>query len=252
MEVVRRVLADAARLARAAAEEFALRARAAVEARGSFHAALSGADPCHDLYRLLGKDPWFRNTVPWERAHFYMADERSVAPDDPESHYRRAYFEMFRVMPVRAGHVWRFWSEDKGPEAVASYYEGMLREALGLRAGEWPRFDLVVLGLGADGHTAGLFPGSPALEERLRWALAPWVEPLSSHVFTLTPPVMSKAAAVMFLVSGEDRAEALRDAVDVESPPERSPARVVQPGEGITLWLADRAAARLLGSAPPA
>jgi 6-phosphogluconolactonase len=235
-------------LARDAAEEFCRRAAEAVTARGAFFVALSGGSTPKGLYRLLAGegDPSFRERVPWDRTHFFFSDERLVPPSHPDSNYRMAYEAMLGKMPVRPGNVCRVWSESPDPAASADYYQSMLREAFKLKDGAFPRFDLILLGMGPEGHTASLFPGSSAVRETEKLAAAPFVEKLKAYRITLTPPVLNNAACVIFLVAGADKAETLKAVLEEAPDPDRLPAQVVDPANGDLLWLVDRAAARLL------
>jgi len=233
-------LADGGALARAAAEEVARRAEAVVAARGRFTLALSGGSTPRALYALLAdpEAPW-RSRVPWSRVHVFFGDERNVPPDHPDSNYRMAREALLAHVPV--GSVHRMQGERPAAEA-AELYEADLRHEFG--AAGVPALDLALLGLGADGHTASLFPGSPVLEERTRWVAAPFVPHLDAHRITLTVPVLERARAVLFLVSGADKASALARLL---SPPPGEllvPAARLHP-EGDRLVLADEAAAAL-------
>jgi 6-phosphogluconolactonase len=234
------IVADRAALARAAAEEVARRAGEAVAERGRFTFALSGGSTPQGLYRLLA-DPAapFRARVPWDRVHVFFGDERNVPPDHPDSNYRAARETLLDA--VRPAAVHRIEGERPAVEAAARY-EAALRAALGAaEGGAPPALDVVLLGIGADGHTASLFPGSPALEERARWVAAPFVPQLGAHRITLTLPVLERARLVLFLVAGAEKAAALRAllAPDAAAP---VPAARVCPG-GERRVFADRAAA---------
>ena len=243
-----RIVATPADLYRAAAEEFARRADAAVRDRGAFTVALSGGSTPRGLYEVLAGDgpPPFRQRVPWGRIHFFWGDERHVPPDHPESNYRAAREALLSKVPVPPDHVHRIPAERPDAAQAAEEYARTLREHFRLADGQWPRFDLVLLGMGPDGHTASLFPGTPAVHERERLACAPWVEKLRAHRITLSPPVLNHAAGVLFLVAGEDKAETLRAVLHGEVQPDRLPAQVVRPIRGDLLWLVDQAAARCL------
>ena len=248
-----RVLAGPAELYRAAAEEFARRADAAVRERGAFAVALSGGSTPRGLYEVLAGDgpPPFRRQVPWGRTHFFWGDERHVPPDHPESNYRTAREALLSVVPLPPEHVHRIPAERPDAGQAAEEYARTLREHFRLAEGQWPRFDLVLLGMGIDGHTASLFPGSPALRERARLVCAPWVERLRAHRITLTPPVLNHAACALFLVAGGDKADTLRAVLHGEVRPDRLPAQVVRPIRGELLWLVDEAAARRLPDGTP-
>jgi 6-phosphogluconolactonase len=252
-----RIAADAAELTRVAAAEVvaALAARAGAAPRLRSWALAGGSTP-RALYRLLA-DPEapFRNRLDWAGLHFFWGDERHVPPDHPESNFRMAREAMLDRVPVPAAHVHRIPAEEPDAARAAERYERELIETFGLRAEadeaqrrDWPRFDLVLLGLGEEGHTASLFPGSPLLTapRQQRLVAAVWVEAQRTWRITLTPPVLDHAATVIFLVSGAAKAPALAAVLDGEPRPELYPAQVVAPVDGRLLWLVDRdAAARL-------
>jgi 6-phosphogluconolactonase len=236
------VFESSAALMEAAAQEVLKAALQAVSERGRFTWALSGGSTPRDLYRLLASDP-FRDRMPWEAIHFFWGDERHVPPDHPESNFRMAREAMLDAAPVPADNVHRIHAEEPDAHRAAAEYEDELRFFFGLPPGYWPRFDLILLGLGKDGHTASLFPGGSAVHERQRLVVAAWVEAQKTWRITLTPPVLNHARRTVFLVTGEEKAETLRTVIEGEREPERYPAQVV---EGDRLWMVDRAAARLL------
>lgn len=247
-----RIAEDAEELADRAGEEFARRAQDAVLANGAFRVALAGGSTPRRLYRLLADGqgaPLVAGKIPWGRTHIYFGDERAVPPDHPDSNYRMAYEALLSKVPIPPGNVRRYCSEGEDPAIVASSYEKMLREGFQLADGETPRFDLILLGLGTDGHTASLFPGSEAIGETEKLVAAPWVEKLGARRYTLTPRVLNNAAHVMFLVSGADKAEAVKKVFEGTQGPEEVPARVVQLLQGNLLWLVDQDAAGLLSRA---
>lgn len=243
-----RIVPDRASLARTGAELFARLALEAVEIRGTFRAALAGGSTPRDLYEALaagtasGERP-----LPWSDIQLYWGDERHVPPDHPESNYRMVKEALLTRVPIPGANIHRIRGEEPDPRIAAAHLEAELIETFGLAANESPRFDLILLGMGADGHTASLFPGSAALESR-RLAEAVWVEPLSTHRITLTPRVINNARCVVFLVAGTDKAETLRLVLGDEVDPRRFPAQIVRPVDGDCLWLADAAAARRLPS----
>ncbi|MCD6351549.1 MAG: 6-phosphogluconolactonase [Armatimonadetes bacterium] len=242
------VLADAEALAAEAARRFTAAARAAVAARGRFAVALSGGSTPLATYRLLAEEDLLS---PEELAacHWFWGDERCVPPDHPDSNFREAWEAgLKRLTGGDESRVYRFWCE-KGPEKAAEEYEAALREFFSPALGEVPRFDLVLLGLGADGHTASLFPGTTALEEQERWAVPVWVPKLESWRATLTLAVINAAREVMFLVAGEAKAEAVQQCLAGPLGERALPAQRVVPREGKLVWLLDAAAARLLTEA---
>ena len=236
-----RVYADAEDLAQAARAEFLRRARDLIEGQGRFSVALAGGSTPRRLYELLTE-----SELDWSRVHVFFSDERCVPPDDSASNYRMVREALLDVAPIPADNVHRMRGE-LDPEAAASAYEDELRRFFGPEAVAAPAFDLVLLGVGSDGHTASLFPGTPALEERERWVVANPVAALDTVRLTLTLPVLDAARAVLFLVAGESKQHAVAqvfaeraDLVAVATP---LPASRVQPAAGRLLWLLDRAAA---------
>lgn len=229
-------------LARGAAEEIAKSAGEAIAARGRFTIALSGGNTPKPVYRLLAQEP----RIDWNRVHVFWGDDRHVPPDHPESNFGMAHEALLSKVPIPHDNIHRIRAEKPDAERAAEEYAWTLRSAFDLGEGEWPRFDLVLMGIGADGHTASLFPGSEAVRERSRLVIAPWVSSLGSFRVTLTAPVFNRAALALFLVSGEEKAVALRAVLEGDFQPDRFPAQVVRPEEGKLLWLVDRAAARCL------
>jgi 6-phosphogluconolactonase len=245
-----RVLPDARAIHQAAAELFAARTAAAVAARGAAFVALSGGSTPRGLHALLA-DPAgpYRARVPWPALHVFWGDERPVPPEDPESNYRMARETLLGHVPIPAAQVHRIAGEDPDPAHAAERYAETLREAFGahgrLEAG-WPRFDLVLLGMGADGHTASLFPGTGAVHEATRLAVATWVPALRTHRISLTVPVLSRADTVVFLVTGADKAATLAAVLEGPAQPDRYPSQAIGARAGGPLWLVDRAAAARL------
>jgi len=243
------LLADGEALHRVAAERFVLHARAAVQASGRFTVALSGGSTPRALYGLLALDQAMRREVPWDKVHFFWGDERQVPPDHADSNYRMAHAQLLSKVPVPEVNVRRIQGEQRDAELSARQYERTLQGFFQLSPGQLPRFDLVLLGLGDDGHTASLFPGTTAVHETQRLVAANWVGKLHTHRITLTVPVFNNAACVIFLVAGGDKATALRAVLEGVPEAERLPAQRIRPRDGELVWLVDRAAARLLNGA---
>ncbi len=238
-----RIAEDAAALFRAAADEFVRQARAATETSGTFTVALAGGSTPQGLYELLGRDRACRDAVPWDRTHIFWGDDRHVPPDHKDSNYRMARVALLSRVPLPDANIHRIETERLDAATAADEYERVLRAFFRLPPGGWPRFDLVLLGMGADGHTASLFPGSDALRESRRLVTAPYVKSFGVHRITLTPPVLNNAACVVFLVSGAGKAATLRSVLDGSAEPDAMPARLIRPTGGRLLWLVDRAAA---------
>ena len=242
-----RTLTTPQELFAAAAEEVVRAANEAVTQRGRFTIALSGGSTPKNLYNLLATNA--RNALPWDRMFFFFGDERHVPPTDPDSNYRMANEAMLSKIPVAAANVFRLRTENPDAEAVALDYEQTLRKFFTLDAGQFPRFDLILLGMGPDGHTASLFPGTAALQEKSRLVVANWVEKLKTSRLSFTLPVLNSAACVTFLVSGMDKAPALHAVLEGDAAGEQYPAKLVRPTNGKLIWLIDRAAASELKSA---
>ncbi len=240
------IFADSAALCRVAADRFVAAGKNAVGANGRFSVALSGGSTPKALYSLLANDVGLRSQVPWQQTYFFFGDERNVAPGDPDSNYRMAYEAMLSKAPVDPQHVFRMKGELKDVEEAASDYERVLREFFRPGEHELPRFDLIFLGMGPDGHTASLFPHSSALNEQQKLVRSNWVEKLHTHRITLTAPVLNAAAQVIFLVQGPEKAHVLKEVLQGPYDPQTFPSQLVRPSKGSLLWLVDAAAAALL------
>jgi 6-phosphogluconolactonase len=237
-----RISASPRELFRAAAEKFSEVGSRALAERGRFAVTLSGGSTPRGLHHELVTG--FRSSLPWDQVFFFWGDERHVGPDDPDSNYRMADETLLSKLPVRRDHVFRIPAElpDAG-EAAATYEQTLLR-FFRPAAGSFPRFDFLLLGLGLDGHTASLFPGSTALDEQERLVVANWVEKLHRFRITFTYPLLNHASAVMFLVSGDEKADAVRQAL--RDPTAGLPCQRVRPIDGELLWFLDQGAAAKL------
>jgi 6-phosphogluconolactonase len=221
------IFANAQELARGAAEYFLARSREAVAEKGFFTVALSGGSTPKILYELL-----VSTQVPWTKIHFFWSDERHVPPDHPDSNYRMAYEAMLSRVPVPENNVHRVHGENPDAAKAAYEYEQTLLP-----------LDLILLGLGTDGHTASIFPGSDVLHETKRLIAATWVEKLNTYRITMTLPLLNTGASVLFLVSGAEKAEIVKDVIEG---PKQYPAQLVQPTHGQLLWMLDKDAASSL------
>jgi 6-phosphogluconolactonase len=239
-----RVLTTPQELFEAAAEEVLHAAKDAVEQRGRFTIALSGGSTPKSLFNLLATNA--RTVLPWDRTFFFWGDERHVPPTDPDSNYRMAEETMLSKIPVAAGNVFRIPTENPDAAAAAEAYEQTLRKFFQLGPAEFPVFDLVLLGMGPDGHTASLFPGSAGLHEKARLVIANWVDKMKTSRLTLTLPVLNAARCVAFLVSGTDKAAVLKTVLEEDAPAEQDPSKLIRPNNGKLIWLVDRAAASAL------
>lgn len=236
------VLANAADLFHAAAEEFVRLARTAIGAQGRFTVALSGGSTPKALYSLLASN--YADFV-WNRVFLFFGDERHVPPTDADSNYRMVEESLLAKIAIPAENVFRVAAENPDAAAAASDYESQLRRFFEIKSGEFPRFDLILLGMGPDGHTASLFPDSPALDEQSRLVVANWVAKFNTHRITFTFPVLNRAAEVMFMVSGGDKGDMLHQVLEGKNTPPL-PSQRVQPSDGKLLWMLDEAAAAKL------
>jgi len=223
-------------LSRAAAEFFCDVAAKAGRGGGEIFIALSGGATPERLYETLSTQE-YHDRVPWMRTHLFWSDERCVPPDNPESNYGRAA-RALAGLPISPLNVHRLRGEDP-PEDAARDYEAEMREAFKVLPSEVPRFDLMLLGLGEDGHTASLFPGTAALEDNTHLAAAVYVERLKAHRLTMTFPVINAAANVAFLVAGEKKREIFRRVMQDDAA--NLPAQRVHPANGKLIWFVDEA-----------
>lgn len=223
-----------------AAERFACAAVRAVARYGVFHVAVPGGSSPKSMYELLAR-PEFRDLAPWSRTELFFTDERCVPPDSAESNYGAVRNQLVSLVPLPEPNVHRMRGEDD-PEAAADAYEEELHKVMGVSR----RFNLIVLGMGADTHTASLFPGSSALTATGRHVVPNYVERLHSYRLTLTLPVINQAEQVIVLAFGSDKAQALADALRGPEDVNRHPVQGVQPVSGHLLWLVDREAASKL------
>lgn len=222
----------------AALREFNSIANAAIKNSGRFTVALSGGSTPKNLFKLLAAQP--PSAIRWDKVYFFFGDERHVPPDNPDSNYKMANETLLSKIHARPENVFRIQAELEA-DVAAKKYEEQLIKFFNLQPGQFPRFDLIMLGLGPDGHTASLFPGSKGLAENQKLEIANWVEKFNSYRITFTYPVLNQAKCVMFLVSGADKADAARGAiVDRKQGP---PAGSVDPENGSLLWFLDQPAA---------
>jgi len=237
-----RTFTDAEGVSQAAAVEFVRCAAEAVAARGRFSVALSGGSTPQRLYQLLALPP-HRAEVDWTKVEVFWGDERCVAPDHKDSNYRMAREAMLDKLPIPAGQVHRMEAERADRASAARDYQSILARVLPGSAP--PALDLVLLGMGPDGHTASLFPGTRALEEKSAWVVVNYVPKFATDRITLTVPILNRARQVLFLVAGTDKAERLAEVLEGPHEPTRLPSQLIRP-EGRLVWFLDRAAAARL------
>ena len=242
------VFPDVHALTVAAAERFALLATRAVEHHGVFAVALSGGSTPKALYRLMAADREIRESIPWPKIHFFFGDERHVPPDHADSNFGMANEAMLQRLQAYKLQVYRMAGELASATQAAEQYERDLREFFeprGLLDQGFPRFDLIFLGMGPDGHTASLFPDSAALNEPTRWVVANWVEKFQTDRITLTFPVLNSAAEAILFVSGPEKAALLAEILQLDGA-QKYPVQKVKPHNGIKRWMLDASAAACL------
>lgn len=206
--------------------------------------ALSGGSTPRGIFTQLAEKS--NPPLPWEQIHFFWGDERHVPPEHPESNYRMAEEALFSRVAVPAGNIHRIQAELDDPHLAAQLYEQELQSYFQMEADQYPIFDLVLLGMGPDGHTASLFPGTQALTETERMVAANWVGKLDAWRITLTAPVINRAARVIILAAGDGKSRALHAALQGPHEPQQLPIQLIQPVNGNLTWMVDRAAAKML------
>ena len=241
-----RIFPDVESLTAWAAEDVAALAVNCIEGKGSFNIALSGGSTPKALYSLLAENPFFRDRIPWQNVFFFFGDERHVPPDHRDSNFRMSQEAMFSKLPLRAEQVFRIRGEYADTEKAALEYEQALRAYFKVNDGEYPRFDLVLLGMGDEGHTASLFPGTKALHAADRLVVRNWVGKLYTERVTLTASTVNAASQISFLVTRADKALALKAVLEGPYEPEQLPAQLIQPNHGKVFWLVDQAAGNML------
>jgi 6-phosphogluconolactonase len=241
-----RILADGTAIAKRAAQLLVDIATKAVSKKGSFDLVLSGGSTPKTLYSLLVSDLALHSQLPWDKMHLFFGDERHVGPDDSQSNYHMASEAMISKSPLKPEQVFRIKGEYAESEQAAKEYEQAIREHFKLSDGQFPRFDLVLLGMGPEGHVASLFPGTKALRENRRIAVHNWVGKVLMDRITLTAPAINNAANVICMVTGAEKAPALAAVLEHVYEPEQLPAQLIQPANGSLLWLVDTAAGGML------
>ena len=235
MTVPRIVVGDGAALARLGADRVISAAARSIAARGHFSLVLSGGSTPKALYKLLGDEP---GCLDWSKTSLYFGDERHVAPEHADSNFKMANDSLISRVNIPAGNVHRIKGEADAAQAASEYHE--LLQQKKIASGE--QFDLVLLGMGADGHTASLFPETTALDEKERLVASTWVEKLKTHRITLTPKALLAARSVVFLIGGADKVDTLQDVLEGEFKPRTYPSQLIFRGEGNVELYGDRAA----------
>lgn len=218
-----------------------------VDEQGRFTMVLSGGSTPKPIYEKLASDPYLEK-MPWSKSYFFFGDERCVAHDSPESNYGMADKAMFSRAPIPAENIFATQDQDKDPESSAAQYEQTIRKFFKLEKGKFPTFDLMLLGMGPDGHTASLFPGTEALNERQQLVVANYVEKFKAFRITMTLPLIDHAENIVFLVAGSDKADVLSEILCSDKK-DSYPAQLVKPQAGSLKWYLDRDAAAKLDPA---
>jgi 6-phosphogluconolactonase len=251
MEPTIRILPDADQLARFAAGLFLSRLTLTNSIQVQFTVALSGGSTPKKMFEILGNDERLKKQVGlgmWDYVHFFWSDERHVAPDHAESNYKLAYDSMLSPLGIREANIHRIKGELEDAGEAARQYEAEILRDFPASEGQLPKFDLIFLGMGPDGHTASLFPGTKALQEEKRLVVSNWVGKFNTERITMTAPLLNNAACVVFLVSGQDKALPVKAVLEGRYEPQQLPAQLIRPESGKLTWLLDSAAASLLGT----
>jgi len=234
-----RIFGSPQELFRAAAEEFCVTGSKSIQDHGRFTVALSGGSTPRGLHQELVTN--FSSCLPWDKVFFFWGDERHVPPDSSDSNYRMANETLLSKLPISPENIFRVPAELPDARGAAGKYEQTLQQFFRSKQGAVPKFDFILLGMGPDGHTASLFPGTAALQAKDHLVVANWVDKLNTFRITFTYPVLNNAASVMFLVNGDEKAEMVRRAL--KDPAANLPCQKVRPVDGELLWYLDKGAA---------
>ena len=236
---------DIASIAQDAAKIFVNAAQQAVKERGVFRVAMAGGSTPKTLYALLVAEP-FRSQLPFDKMQLFFGDDRHVPPDHADSNYRMVSENFISKTPIKPEQVFRMKTELQDTEKAALEYEQILKTQFTLKAGELPRFDLMMLGMGNEGHTLSLFPATTALRDNGRLVVRTWVGKLYTERITCTAPVANNSAAVLFMITGADKAPALKAVLEGPYEPDQLPAQYIKPLNGKLIFLVDSAAGGML------
>jgi 6-phosphogluconolactonase len=223
----------------ASAEKFCTLGSEAIKKHGSFSVALSGGSTPRGLHQELATN--FASNLPWDKVFFFWGDERHVPPDSSDSNFRMANETLLSKLPIPSKNIFRIPSELPDAREAARKYAETLEEFFKPEDDAFPQFDFILLGMGPDGHTASLFPGTAGLQEKDAFVIANWVEKLNTFRITFTYPVLNNAASVMFLINGDEKAEMVRRAL--KDPSANLPCQGVRPENGELMWFLDKGAA---------
>ncbi len=229
------------------AERFKSIANKAIDEKGHFTVALSGGSTPKNLYDVLLEDK-YQTVIDWEKIYFFFGDERDVSPMSEKSNYRMANEFLLKPLNISDANVFRWQTEITNSNEVAENYERSIKKFFDLHNNEFPKFDLIFLGMGDDGHTASLFPFTKALSEQEMIVVSNYVEKLDTNRLTFTFPTINKAKNIIFLVTGENKGETLKKVLEGEKNCEKFPSQCVNPTNGNLLWFVDESAAKLLSN----
>ena len=246
------IVPDADAMSRAAAETIVAHLSESLQTHDVYSIALSGGSTPRRLYELLANDAKLQVQIPWDRVHFFWGDERHVPPSHPDSNYRMADTALLSKVPIPSTNIHRIRAEGSDADKAAADYAREIRRFFKIDAGQMPRFNCVLLGMGSDGHTASLFPGTFALEETKRLAVANWIEKFQSYRITLIRPLFNNADRILFLVGGIEKADTLKAVLEDDSKTTRFPVQLIQPTHAEVTWFLDQPAAGRLSQRPPA
>ena len=242
------IFPDVNAIAARAADLILESAATAIQQNNRFTIALAGGSTPKTLYALLASDS-YRSKMPWDKTHIFFGDERHVPPDDKDSNYRMANESMLSKLSLKPEQIHRIKTENPDPEKAAQEYEQELRTSFKLSPGQLPRFDVILIGMGDEGHMLSLFPGTKALHDEGRLVKPNWVGKLYTWRVTVTAPVANNSALAIFMVTKPDKALALKGVLEGPYEPEQLPSQLLRPTNGKTIWLVDTTAASQLAPA---
>jgi 6-phosphogluconolactonase len=241
LDIMIKIFKDQEELSIAAAKLFVQIANEAIKERGTFTVALTGGSSPASLYKLLAQQP-YSEQIDWHKAHIFWGDERWVPLSDDKSNAKMAYETLLNHVPVPKEQIYPMWVKDLPPLEFAQEYEEVLRQILG----STPSFDLILLGMGEDGHTASLFPGTKVLQEKSKWVEAYYLDAQEMHRITLTAPTINQARNIVVMVYGSNKANALQQVLEGSQDTTKYPAQLINPLNGTAFWFVDEAAASRL------
>ena len=232
-------------ISEAAADQFIKIGNKAIKKNGRFTVVLSGGSTPKALYNLLTSSE-YKDKIDWENVYFFFGDERDVSPQSVKSNFRMANENLLKPLKINRKNIYRWHTEIINAPEVAENYEKGLKRFFELSNGEFPKFDLIFLGMGDDGHTASLFPFTDAINEKERTVVSNFVEKLNANRLTFTFPTINNASNIIFLVSGKNKAEVLKEVLEGEKNCDKFPSQCVRAEKGKILWFVDEDASSML------